>query len=109
ANQWVKRGISFIPCLYPYDYPAGNRFDAYLAVYSSDGSVLVSVGGIEMGQGLNTKVTQVVAKEFGIPVSKIKVTASTTLTSPENTTTGGSMGSESCASVSVSFQLAIKS
>lgn len=37
-----------------------------------DGTVLVSHGGTEMGQGLHTKVCQVVANEFGIDVEKVR-------------------------------------
>lgn len=37
-----------------------------------DGTVLVSHGGTEMGQGLHTKVCQVVANEFGIGIEKVK-------------------------------------
>ncbi|CAB4059677.1 XDH [Lepeophtheirus salmonis] len=69
ANKWVKEGISFNPTKYSYDYSPDARFDAYIAVYSTDGSVLVTVGGIEMGQGLNTKVIQVIAKELNIPAA----------------------------------------
>ncbi|XP_071749529.1 uncharacterized protein [Lepeophtheirus salmonis] len=101
ANKWVKKGISFNPTKYSYDYSPDARFDAYIAVYSTDGSVLVTVGGIEMGQGLNTKVIQVIAKELNIPVNKIKITTSSSLSSPENSTTGGSFGSESCAAAAL--------
>ena len=49
-----------------------NQGGALVHVYL-DGTVLVSHGGTEMGQGLHTKVCQVVANEFGIDVEKVMV------------------------------------
>jgi xanthine dehydrogenase large subunit len=54
-----------------------NQAGALVHVYL-DGSVLVNHGGTEMGQGLNTKVAQVVAHELGVPLSAVKVTATDT-------------------------------
>lgn len=51
--------------------------------------------------GLNTKVAQVVAKELGISVDMIKIKPTDNFVGPNNSVTGGSMGSECCASVSV--------
>ena len=68
-----------------------------------DGSIAVSHGGIEMGQGINTKVAQTVAKElkdYGVTVDMIKVKAANTLVSPNNSVTGGSTTSELTCNVS---------
>ena len=70
-----------------------------ISVFSKDGSIAVSHGGIEMGQGINTKVAQVVAKELGVPMSIIRVKAASSIMAPNNSTTGGSTGSESCCKV----------
>ena len=48
-----------------------------------------------MGQGLNTKVVQVVAYELGIDVSMVKIKPVRTITNPNGFSTGGSVGSES--------------
>lgn len=47
-----------------------NQGGALVHVYL-DGTVLISHGGTEMGQGLHTKVCQVAANEFGIDVQKV--------------------------------------
>lgn len=44
-----------VPIKYRHDY-GGARFNVLISVYRRDGSVAVSHGGIEMGQGINTKV-----------------------------------------------------
>ena len=57
-NLWKKRGLSMIPALYHHNY-WGTQYHIHLSVYRGDGTVAVSHGGIEMGQGINTKVAQV--------------------------------------------------
>ncbi|MFN3383184.1 MAG: molybdopterin cofactor-binding domain-containing protein, partial [Runella zeae] len=52
---------------------------------NTDGSVLVAHGGVEMGQGLHTKVAQVVAECFGIPLSKVTVSESNSLCQASST------------------------
>ena len=59
-NAWKKRGISLVPLRWRHDYSL-HFFTCQVAIFHGDGSVAVTTGGIEMGQGLNTKVAQVVA------------------------------------------------
>ncbi len=59
-----------------------------------DGSVLLNHGGTEMGQGLFVKVAQVVAEEFGIPLSAVRPTATSTAMVPNASPTAASAGSD---------------
>ena len=98
-NRWKKRGLSLVPVRYMHNY-FGTRYHVHISVYADDGTIAVSHGGIEMGQGINTKVAQVIAKELGVPMEIIRVKSTSNLIGPNNSVTGGSMGSECCASVS---------
>ncbi len=60
----------------------------------TDGSVLLNHGGTEMGQGLFTKVAQVVAHEFGLPLSAIRVSATDTSKVPNTSATAASAGAD---------------
>lgn len=78
-HKWVKRGLALIPTKFGIAFTAKymNQGGALVHVYT-DGTVLVSHGGIEMGQGLHTKVCQVAAQAFGIPVEKVYVNDTST-------------------------------
>ena len=54
-NRWKKRGINLLPMIYPIEYPP-FRYNVLVAILHDGGSIAVSHGGIEMGQGINTKV-----------------------------------------------------
>ena len=97
ANRWKKRGMSLVPMRYDHHIGdwVGLKFHCVVSVFGGDGSVSVAHGGIEMGQGLNTKVVQVVAYELGIDVSLVKIKPVRTITNPNGFSTGGSVGSES--------------
>ena len=82
----VKFGISFNVVHY-------NQAGALVHVYT-DGSVLVSHGGTEMGQGLNTKVAQVVAHELGISLKHVRSTAADTSKVANTSATAASTGSD---------------
>jgi xanthine dehydrogenase large subunit len=82
----VKFGISFNATLY-------NQAGALVNVYT-DGTILLNHGGTEMGQGLHTKVAQVVATEFGLPMSAIRVTTTDTAKVPNTSATAASSGSD---------------
>lgn len=98
ANRWRKRGIATTVMEYRVDYY--GAFPTYVAIYHSDGTVVVSHGGIECGQGMNTKVAQVVAFALGIPYENVSVKASNNVTGANATITGGSVASESVCFVS---------
>ena len=55
-----------------------NQARSLVHVYT-DGSVAVSTGAVEMGQGVNTKMAQVAAKVFSLPIASIKVHTTNTL------------------------------
>ncbi|CAL8110876.1 unnamed protein product [Orchesella dallaii] len=93
SNRWRKRGISVVPQRYP-NYYYNTRYPTFISVYPSDGTVNLTHGGIEMGQGLNTKVAQVVAYTLKIPLEKVKVAPSNNLVSLNTSATVGSMVSE---------------
>ena len=82
----VKFGISFNMVHY-------NQAGALVHIYT-DGSVIVNHGGTEMGQGLNTKVEQVVAAELGIDVSLVRSTATDTSKVANTSATAASSGSD---------------
>ena len=82
----VKFGISFNMVHY-------NQAGALVHVYT-DGSVLVNHGGTEMGQGLNTKVAQVVAAELGISLQHVRCTATDTSKVPNTSATAASTGTD---------------
>ncbi|XP_049545874.1 xanthine dehydrogenase-like isoform X1 [Anopheles darlingi] len=91
-NRWRKRGIAISVMRYPLDY--FGAIHALVAIHAGDGTVSVTHGGIEMGQGINSKAAQVAAYTLGLPLEKISIKPSTSLTSPNAFVTGGSMTSE---------------
>ncbi|XP_059486228.1 uncharacterized protein LOC132202921 isoform X2 [Neocloeon triangulifer] len=98
-NRWKKKGISLVPMQYPFNF-WGNR-PAHVTVYQSDGSVAISHGGIEMGQGLNTKVAQVAAYTLGVPLEVISVKPSNTISGANAIVTGSSLASETISFATV--------
>ena len=70
-----------------------NQAGALVHVYT-DGSIHLNHGGTEMGQGLFTKVAQVVAEEFGVPIDFVRITATNTAKVPNASPTAASSGSD---------------
>ena len=95
ANDILKKGIALTPVQFGISFTLVhlNQAGALLNVFT-DGSVQINHAGTEMGQGLYIKVAQVVADEFGIPIEKVKITATTTDKVPNTSPTAASSGSD---------------
>jgi xanthine dehydrogenase large subunit len=95
ANAIIKRGLALTPVKFGISFTSTifNQAGALLHVYS-DGTVLINHGGTEMGQGLFTKVAQVVATEFGLPLSAIRVSATDTAKVPNTSASAASASSD---------------
>ncbi len=93
VNALIKRGIALTPVKFGISFTATlfNQAGALVNVYT-DGSVQVNHGGTEMGQGLHTKVAQIVAGELGIDLDQIRVTATDTSKIPNASATAASSG-----------------
>jgi len=91
----LKRGIALTPVKFGISFTAThlNQAGALVHIYT-DGTVHVNHGGTEMGQGLFTKVAQVVAEELQIDIDQIKITASDTSKVPNASATAASSGSD---------------
>ncbi|XP_058124743.1 uncharacterized protein LOC131289060 [Anopheles ziemanni] len=91
-NRWRKRGIAMIPMHYPMVH--FGTLHVLISIYAKDGSVSITHGGIEMGQGINTKVAQIAAYVLGVPLEKVAVKPTIDRASPNCVMTGGSMASD---------------
>jgi len=91
----IKRGIAITPVKFGISFTATlfNQAGALVHVYT-DGSVQVNHGGTEMGQGLNTKVAQIVADELGVPFERVRSTAADTSKVPNASATAASSGTD---------------
>lgn len=88
-NRWKKRGLRF--AFLRWTPVGGLNFYINLSVYRGDGSVVITHGAIEMGQGINTKAVQVAAYLLGIPVEKIQIKENNTVIAPNCSLGGGSI------------------
>jgi xanthine dehydrogenase large subunit len=95
ASPVLKKGIALTPVKFgiAFNVTHFNQAGALVHIYT-DGSVLVNHGGTEMGQGLNTKVAQVVAHELGIAFGRVRVTATDTSKVANTSATAASTGSD---------------
>ena len=93
-NKWRKRGLAAVPVKYGsgYNLTMLEQATAVVAIYSGDGSIIIHQGGVDMGQGLKTKVEQVAAYILNVPMSIIHVEGPNTAITPNPSSTGGSTG-----------------
>ena len=91
----LKRGIALTPVKFgiSFNLTQFNQAGALVHVYV-DGSVLVNHSATEMGQGVNTKVRQVVAQELGVPLERVRSTATATDKVANTSATAASTGSD---------------
>lgn len=89
----VKFGISFTTTHL-------NQGNALVNVHL-DGTVQVSTGATEMGQGVNTQIAQIVAQGFGISVEDVKVMPTSTEKNPNTSATAASAGTDLNASAAL--------
>nr|WP_240787039.1 xanthine dehydrogenase molybdopterin binding subunit [Ramlibacter rhizophilus] len=91
----IKRGIALTPVKFGISFTATffNQAGALVHVFT-DGSVQLNHGGTEMGQGLHTKIMQVVADELGVPFERVRCTATETGKVPNASATAASSGTD---------------
>ncbi|MDO5605129.1 MAG: xanthine dehydrogenase molybdopterin binding subunit [Paracoccus sp. (in: a-proteobacteria)] len=91
----IRRGIALTPVKFGISFTAThfNQAGALVHVYA-DGSILVSHGGTEMGQGLHIKIAQIVAGVFGVGLDRVRVGATATDKVPNTSATAASSGTD---------------
>ncbi len=94
-HRWRKRGLAVVPTKFGINFTAKflNQAGALVHIYT-DGTVLVSHGGTEMGQGLHTKMIQIAARALGITVDRVHIAESSTSTVPNASPTAASASSD---------------
>ncbi|WP_395727690.1 xanthine dehydrogenase molybdopterin binding subunit [Nakamurella sp.] len=91
----VKRALAMTPVKFgiSFNLTAFNQAGALVHVYK-DGSVLINHGGVEMGQGLHTKMIQVAATALGVPLSYVRLAPTRTDKVPNTSATAASSGAD---------------
>ncbi|KAG6088801.1 hypothetical protein E4U15_005074 [Claviceps sp. LM218 group G6] len=93
--KWRKRGMALIPTKFGVSFTALflNQAGALVHIYH-DGSVLVAHGGTEMGQGLHTKITMIVAQALHVPMDSVHISETSTNTVANASATAASASSD---------------
>ena len=95
ANTLSKRGVAVMPVCFGISFTNAmlNQAGALVHVYT-DGSVAVSTGAIEMGQGVNAKILAVAEAALGVPRDRIRIESTTTRTVANTSPTAASSGAD---------------
>ena len=95
TDKLTLRGLALTPIKFGISFTRRtlNQANALVNIYV-DGSVLVSTGGTEMGQGLYTRIRQIVADELGVDWSKVRVTETNTDKNNNTSPTAASSGTD---------------
>uniref|UniRef100_A0A2K6KE62 Aldehyde oxidase n=1 Tax=Rhinopithecus bieti TaxID=61621 RepID=A0A2K6KE62_RHIBE len=94
-NYWKKKGIAIIPMKFSVGFAATSYHQAAALVHIyTDGSVLVTHGGNELGQGIHTKMLQVASRELKIPMSCMHISETSTATVPNTIATAASISAD---------------
>jgi len=109
SSPILKKGLSLTPVKFGISFTASflNQAGALIHVYT-DGSIHLNHGGTEMGQGLNTKVAQVVAEVFQVDIERIQITATNTDKVPNTSPTAASSGTDLNGKAAQNAALTIK-
>lgn len=94
-NHLVKKGVSVMPVCFGISFTSTflNQASAIVHVYN-DGSIYVSTGAVEMGQGVNEKIKSVVARVFSVSTDRIKVDYTNTTRNANTSPTAASSGAD---------------
>ena len=94
-NKVIKKGIALTPLMFGISFNAVhfNQAGALVYIYM-DGTVAITHGGTEMGQGLYTKVRQIAANELGISLEKVRLIATDTSRIANTSATAASSGTD---------------
>ncbi|NHO18379.1 xanthine dehydrogenase molybdopterin binding subunit [Acetobacter oeni] len=94
-SRFIRRGIALTPVKFGIAFTAThyNQAGALVHIYT-DGSVQVNHGGCEMGQGLHTKMVQIVMREFALEADRVRITATNTGKVPNTSATAASSGAD---------------
>ncbi|XP_023366041.1 aldehyde oxidase 2 isoform X1 [Otolemur garnettii] len=94
-NYWKKKGIAVVPMKFSVGFAATSYHQAAALVHIyTDGSVLVTHGGNELGQGIHTKMLQVASRELKIPMSYMHICETSTAAVPNTIATAASIGAD---------------
>ncbi|XP_018394484.1 PREDICTED: xanthine dehydrogenase/oxidase-like [Cyphomyrmex costatus] len=94
-NRWKKKGMALVPMKYLITYDEG-QYNSMVSICARDGTVCVTHSGIEIDQGIHTKIAQVTARTLNIDINKITIKPSNNLMAPNASTTGHSITTENC-------------
>ena len=108
-SKHLKKGIAITPVKFGISFTTIhlNQAGALVHVYT-DGSVHLNHGGIEMGQGTNTKIAQLVANEFGLPFEKVKISSTNTSKVPNTSASAASSTTDLNGAAALNAVLKIK-
>ncbi|MBC7606049.1 MAG: molybdopterin-dependent oxidoreductase [Burkholderiales bacterium] len=95
SNSRYKKGMAVQPICFGISFTNTmmNQARALVHIYY-DGSVVVSTGAVEMGQGVNTKLLQIVTETFGIHSSRVRIESTNTLRVANTSPTAASAGAD---------------
>ena len=94
-NKLVKKGLALTPVKFGISFTSKhlNQAGALVHVYT-DGSIHLNHGGTEMGQGLHTKIAQIVARALGVKLERVAISSTRTDKVPNTSPTAASAGTD---------------